>query len=212
MVGRRFRNLRQAVSRTNNAGLTTEVVSEAELSDQAKAELFEIAAQTHGRRTERGFSMILDHALAGRYPGMLIVLARDKCGVVQGFQRYAVAGHGTEITLDVPWRRAGAPNGIDERLSVAMVDYAREHGGTRVSLAFAAFPELFDEEDRRWLRRVLFNVIHLGDRLLALESLYRYLKKFHSLGERRYVALNFRILPIAVFVLLTLEFMPRRKS
>ncbi|WP_246098126.1 bifunctional lysylphosphatidylglycerol flippase/synthetase MprF [Rhodococcus spelaei] len=212
MVGRRFRNLRQAVSRTRNAGLTTEVIAEANLPDELAAQLREIASQTHGGQAERGFSMILDHALDGRYPGMLIVLARDQDGVVQGFQRYAVAGRGTEISLDVPWRRKGAPNGIDERLSVAMIDYARDHGGKRVSLAFAAFPELFDEKDRGWLRQVMFNVIHLGDPLLALESLYRYLKKFHSLGDRRYALLSFRMLPIAAFALLTLEFVPHRKT
>ncbi|WP_430333002.1 bifunctional lysylphosphatidylglycerol flippase/synthetase MprF [Rhodococcus sp. ACT016] len=212
MVGRRFRNVRQAVSRTHNAGLTTEVVPEAQLPEPIRAELLEIVEQTHGGSTERGFSMILGHVLDGRYPGILLVLARDAEGVVQGFQRYAVAGHGTEISLDVPWRRQGAPNGIDERLTVAMIDYARDHGGKRVSLAFAAFPELFDEKDRGWLRQVLFNVIHLGDPLLALESLYRYLEKFHSLGDRRYVLLNLRMLPIAAFVLLTLEFVPRRKT
>ncbi|QCQ89757.1 bifunctional lysylphosphatidylglycerol flippase/synthetase MprF [Rhodococcus sp. SGAir0479] len=211
MVGRRFRNLRQAVNRTRNAGLTTEVIPEAQLSDAVRAELREIVTRTHGDSTERGFSMILDRVLEGWYPGLLVVLARDADGVIQGFQRYAVAGHGTEISLDVPWRRRGAPNGIDERLSVAMVDYARDHGGKRVSLAFAAFPELFDETDRRWVRQVLFNVIHLGDPLLALESLYRYLKKFHALGDRRYVLLPFRMLPLAAFALLTLEFVPRRK-
>ena len=210
--GRQFRNLRQAVNRTRNAGLTTEVVPERELSDRIRTELLQIMAQTHGSRTERGFSMILDHPLDGCYPGVLIVLARDAEGVVQGFQRYAVAGYGTEITLDVPWRREDAPNGVDERLSVAMVDYAREHGRKRVSLAFAAFPELFDEENRRWLHRIFFSVIHLGDPLLSLESLYRYLEKYHALGERRFVLLNFRMLPIAAFVLLTLEFVPRRRS
>lgn len=211
MVGRRFRNLRQAVSRTHNAGVTTEVIPEAQLPAAVRAELREIVTQTHGDSTERGYSMILDDVLGGRYPGLLIVLARDKDGVIQGFQRYAVAGHGTEISLDIPWRRRDAPNGIDERLSVAMIDYARDHGGKRVSLAFAAFPELFDETDRRWVRQVLFNVIHLGDPLLALESLYRYLKKFHALGDRRYVLLPFRMLPIAALALLTLEFVPRRK-
>lgn len=211
MVGRRFRNLRQAVSRTRNAGLTTEVIPEVALPEPVRAELREIVTETHGDSTERGFSMILDGVLDGRYPGLIVVLARDQDGVIQGFQRYAVAGHGTEISLDIPWRRHGAPNGIDERLSVAMVEYARDHGGKRVSLAFAAFPELFDETDRRWVRQVLFNVIHLGDPLLALESLYRYLKKFHALGERRFVLLPFRMLPIAAFALLTLEFVPRRK-
>ncbi|MGC0362967.1 lysylphosphatidylglycerol synthetase-like protein (DUF2156 family) [Rhodococcus sp. 27YEA15] len=205
-----FRNLRQAVNRTRNAAMTTEVILERDLPCELRSELIEIAEQSHGAKRRRGFSMILDHALDGRYPGMLIVLARDKDGVVQGFQRHAVAGGGTEISLDIPWRRKGAPNGIDERLSVAMVEYAREHGGKRVSLAFAAFPELFDDDNRGRVGQVLFRLIHLGDPLLSLESLYRYLKKFHALGDRRYVLVDFRMLPIAATALLTLEFLPRR--
>lgn len=210
MVGRRYRNLRQAVSRTRNAGVTTEVIAEVDVTEPLRSELREVAANAHGGPSDRGFSMILDHPLDGRCPGMLLAIARDADGVVQGFQRYGVAGGGTEISLDVPWRRPGAPNGVDERLSVAMVDHAREHGGERVSLAFAAFPELFDDRNRRWSRRVLYNLVHLGDPLLELESLYRYLTKFHALGERRYALLSLWALPIAAFAAMTLEFAPHR--
>lgn len=212
MAGRQFRNLRQAVNRTYNAGLTTEVIPERELTVELRAELIQIAKRVHGRNTERGFSMILDHLLDGRYPGILIVIARGKDGEVQGFARHAVAGNGTEISLDMAWRRERSPNGIDERLGVAMLEYARDHGGRRVSLAFAAFPELFEEENRGWVGRVVYRLIHLGDPVLALESLYRYLRKFHALDERRYVLLDFKMLPIAAFALLTLEFVPRRKN
>ena len=53
--------------------------------------------------------------------------------------------------------------------------------------------------------------IHLGDALIALESLYRYLRKFHALGDRRYVLLSLsQVVPLLV-VLLSLEFMPRRR-
>ena len=37
------------------------------------------------------------------------------------------------------------------------------------------------------LQRVAYRLIHLLDPLIRLESLYRYLSKFHSLAERRYV-------------------------
>ena len=73
--------------------------------------------------------MSLDGTLEGRYPGVALIIARDKAGRVQGFHRYATAGHGTEVTLDVPWRRRGAPNGIDERLSVDMIMRQRESKG-----------------------------------------------------------------------------------
>ena len=164
-----------------------------------------------GARAERGFSMTLDGALERRYPGIQLIIARDRSGQVQGFHRYATAGGGTDVTLDVPWRRPGAPNGIDERLSVDMVREAKLAGGQRVSLAFAAFPEIFDNKNRNRLQGLIYHGTHLLDSFIALESLYRYLRKFHALDDRRYVVLSLRhVLPAAI-VLLSLEFMPRRR-
>ncbi len=212
MVGRKYRNLRQAVQRTQNFGITTEVVSEQGLDGRALAELTEVLlASPSGARTERGFSMSLDGALEGRYPGVQLIIARDRLGRVQGFHRYATAGHGSEVSLDVPWRRRGAPNGIDERLSVDMIEWARDHGAERLSLAFAAFPEIFNDKNRGKVSSLIYTAIHLGDALIALESLYRYLRKFRALGDSRYVMATLtQILPLLV-VLLSLEFMPRRR-
>jgi lysylphosphatidylglycerol synthetase-like protein (DUF2156 family) len=212
MVGRKYRNLRQAVQRTRNCGITTEVVDEQGLNDVLLAELTEvILASPSGARTERGFSMALDGTLEGRYPGVALIIARDRVGRVQGFHRYATAGDGTEVSLDVPWRRSGAPNGIDERLSVDMIAVAREQGAQRLSLAFAAFPEIFIDRHRNLPRSLVFTAVHLGDPLIALESLYRYLRKFNALGDRRYVMATLtQVLPLLV-VLLSLEFVPRRR-
>src|SRR6201997_4010549 len=143
MVGRRFRNLRQAVQRTHNAGITTEIVAEQELNDALHAELTDVVrASPSGAHTDRGFYMNLDGVLEGRFPGIRLIIARDASGRVQGFHRYATAGRGGDITLDVPWRRRGAPNGIDERPSVDLIMAAKDAGAQRVSLSFAAFPEI----------------------------------------------------------------------
>ena len=213
MVGRKYRNLRQAVQRTQNVGVTTEVVSEQGLDDRMLAELTEVLLSSpSGARTQRGFSMCLDGALEGRYPGVQLIVARDNHGRVQGFHRYTTAGRGSEVSLAVPWRRRGAPNGIDERLSVDMIAWARDNGGQRLSLAFAAFPEIFNDKDRGKISSLIYVAIHLGDALIALESLYRYLRKFHVLGDRRYVMASLtQLLPLLV-VLLSLEFLPRRRQ
>ena len=212
MVGRKFRNLRQAVQRTHNVGVSTDVVAEQELDDALLAELADVVrASPSGARTERGFSMILDGALQARYPGIELIVARDRHGRVQGFHRYAIAGAGSDVTLDVPWRRPTAPNGIDERLSVDMIRWAKAAGARRLSLAFAPFPEIFQEKDRGPTQTVFYVLIHLGDALIRLESLYRYLRKFNSLCGRRYALLSMRHLLPALLVLLTLEFMPRRR-
>ncbi len=210
MAGRKYRNLRQAVQRTHNAGIATEVVDEQCLDERLVGELAEVLYTSHrGARAQRGFSMILDSALEGRYPGVQLIIARDDSGRVQGFQRYATAGGGTDVTLDVPWRRPGAPNGIDERMSVDMIEHCKASGGRRLSLAFGAFPEIFDSKNRSFIEGVYYLLIHLGHSLIKLESLYRYLRKFNAFGQRRYVMLSWRQIPVALVVLLSLEFLPR---
>jgi lysylphosphatidylglycerol synthetase-like protein (DUF2156 family) len=213
MAGRGFRNLRQAVQRTHNSGITTEIVAEQDLDDNQLAELAEVLrASPSGARTDRGFCMSLDGVLEGRFPGIQLAVARDKSGRAQGFQRYATAGGGSEISLEVPWRRAGAPNGIDERLSVDMIDAANDAGAQRLSLSFAAFPELFDEQDRGRVQAIVYWLIHRLDPLIALESLYRYLRKFHATGERRYALVSLTQLVPLIYVLISLELMPRRRG
>ncbi|MDT5147212.1 MAG: hypothetical protein QOC58_1857 [Mycobacterium sp.] len=212
MVGRRFRNLRQAVKRTYNCGITTEVVPEPALDRELLAELTDVVrASSRHAGTERGFFMNLDGVLEGRFPGIQLIIARDSSGRVQGFHRYATAGEGSDVSLDVPWRRRGAPNGIDERLTVDMVTAAKQAGAQRVSLAFAAFPEIFDEKNRSRIQHVFYGLIHVLDPLIALESLYRYVRKFHALDARRYALISMTQLVPLVFVLLSVEFMPRRR-
>jgi len=53
MVGRKYRNLRQAVQRTQNFGITTEVVSEQGLEGPLLAELTEVFAGVGERSTHR---------------------------------------------------------------------------------------------------------------------------------------------------------------
>jgi lysylphosphatidylglycerol synthetase-like protein (DUF2156 family) len=212
MVGRKFRNLRQAVKRTHNSGITTEIVAERELDDDLLAELTDVVrASPSGAHTDRGFYMNLDGVLEGRFPGIQLIIARDASGRVQGFHRYATAGGGSEISLDVPWRRRGSPNGIDERLSVDMIMAGKEAGAQRVSLSFAAFPEIFEDKARGRLQRIFYRLIHVLDPLIALESLYRYVRKFHALHARRYALISMTQLIPLLFVLLTLEFVPRRR-
>ena len=213
MTGRRFRNLRQAVARAHNRGITTEVVAEQELDETLAAELVEVLYASHrGARVERGFSMILDAAIEGRYPGVMLMIGRDEVGRIQGFHRYLIAGDGSDVTLDVPWRRPQAPNGLDERLTVDMINWCRAVGTQRLSLAFAAFPDIFEKTDRTPVETFYYCLIRLGGPLIRLEPLYRYLRKFHALGQRRYVLLSLPLIPLALIVLLTLEFQPRRRT
>lgn len=211
--GRAWRNLRQAVQRTHNAGMTTTVLAEADLDSGLRAELLDVA-RVSGKSvgTQRGFSMMLDGTLSGRYPGTWLIVARDRRGAVQGFHRYATAGAGSVVTLDLPWRRPDAPNGTDERLTVDMINWAAAHGARYVSLAFAPFPDLFARRTDHPALQAIRMLLHTADRLIKLESLYRYVRKYHAAGQRRYVLLTPLDLLPALAVLLTLEFLPHHTA
>jgi lysylphosphatidylglycerol synthetase-like protein (DUF2156 family) len=210
MAGRRFRNLRQAVQRAQNAGVTTEILVERDVDDALRDELAAVTSAAGKAASERGFAMILDSPLSGRHPGTFLAIARSRAGEVVAFQRYATANGGTELTLDVPWRRQDAPNGVDERLIADVIAWGNERGAKTVSLAFAAFPELFDLEQRNLLQQLAFRSVHLLDRFIRVESLYRFLRKFHAMGSQRYVVLRpLQVVSVAVTALM-FEFGGRR--
>jgi lysylphosphatidylglycerol synthetase-like protein (DUF2156 family) len=209
LTGRAFRNLRQAVQRTHNFGVTTAIYDETQLPAELRETLRTMVERSR-RNPHRGFSMILDALLEQHHVGTLIAVAFDADGSVVGFQRFATANRGREISQDLPWRVPGAPNGVDERLAHDLIMWAREHGGKRVSLSFAAFPGLFEARPERGIDRAGYWAAHRLDPLIRLESLYRYLRKFHALGRQRYAMLRLRDAVPAAVAMLTLEFGARR--
>ncbi|MET3805674.1 lysylphosphatidylglycerol synthetase-like protein (DUF2156 family) [Nakamurella sp. UYEF19] len=212
LQGRKFRNLRQAVNRSHNAGVTTSVLAESAIDGALRTELLEVAEAADRGDNRRGFSMILDRLLTGEIPGLWVVIARDAGGRVVRFQRYGTADAGREVSLDVPCRRPDAPNGTDERMTLDMLAWARDRDATHLSLSFAAFPELFDDRARTRVGQILYRLAHIGDGLLEFESLYTFLQKFHALGRRRYVMFGLRAFLPSVAAMLTLEFERHRPA
>ncbi len=209
LAGRAFRNLRQAVHRASNAGLAVAVVREGDLSELECAELRRVL-DLSGKRRARGFSMMLDGVLDGQHPDSLLVIGRIPGGKIVAVSRFAVAGGGTDLSLDLPWRLPEqAPGGSDEGLAAAVVAWGAANGVQRVSLAFAPFPDLFADPGRSLRVRAVHATVRLLDPLIRLESLYRFLRKFHAFGGRRYALLNIVDLPVVLAALLHLEFSGR---
>ena len=185
--GRIMRNVRQAVHRTERAGLVTEVIPERELDPGLAGQLRRIHREWLGAAgREHGFAMNLDAMARGVHPDALVAVAMAPEGYAVAFQRYlptAHAGPDAALSLDVMPRTPLSPNGVNERLIVDVIDYARTHGYTKVSLNFAAFRPLLAQarsnpESLTRTQRVTIKAIGLLDPLIQVDSLYRFNDKF----------------------------------
>jgi lysyl-tRNA synthetase class 2 len=185
--GRTMRNVRQAVRRTERAGLVTEVIPERQLDPGLAGQLRRIHREWLGAAgREHGFAMNLDGMARGVHPDALIVVAMAPEGYAVAFQRYlpaAHAGRNAALSLDVMPRTPLSPNGVNERLIVDMIEYARNHGYRRVSLNFAAFRPLLAQarsapEALTRTQRATIRAIGLLDPLIQVDSLYRFNDKF----------------------------------
>lgn len=185
--GRAMRNVRQAVHRTERAGLVTEVILERQLDPGLAGQLRRIHREWLGAAgREHGFAMNLDAMARGVHPDALVAVAMAPEGYAVAFQRYlptAHAGQNAALSLDVMPRTPLSPNGVNERLIVDMIDYARNHGYPRISLNFAAFRPLLaqarsEPESLTSAQRATIRAIGLLDPLIQVDSLYRFNDKF----------------------------------
>ncbi|HET9169729.1 MAG TPA: phosphatidylglycerol lysyltransferase domain-containing protein [Actinospica sp.] len=185
--GRQMRNVRQAVRRTERAGLVTEVILERQLDPGLAGQLRRIHREWLGAAgREHGFAMNLDAMAKGVHPDALVAVAMAPEGYAVAFQRYlpaAHAGRNAALSLDVMPRTPLSPNGVNERLIVDMVDYARNHGYPRISLNFAAFRPLLaqarsEPASLTRTQRGTIRAIGLLDPLIQVDSLYRFNDKF----------------------------------
>jgi lysyl-tRNA synthetase class 2 len=184
LASRQMRNVRQAVRRTHNAGVTVHI---GQLDAARAAELEPVLRDWLDGRHERGFSMNLDRLLVPR-PDCVVAVAYDRDGLAQGFARFAVCGAGRVLTLDVAPRRADAPNGIVERLIIDVVEYGRAFGVCEVSLNFAGFRGMYESSGPA--ARTVAALTHVLDRWIALGPLYRFTAKFHPNWHARSVLLR----------------------
>jgi len=208
LASRRMRNVRQAVARTHNAGVSTRIMREGDLPPSRRDELADVSARWLKGSRERGFSMILDGLLNGSHPDCVLVIARDRTGNVVGFQRYAPCMGGEALSLDTMRRDREGPNGLNERMIVDLLEHGREQGVKLLSLNFAAFRTLLDAgAGRRGFERLGYRALHLLDPLIQLESLYLFNAKFRPSYRPRSVAFpSWMSIPLVAAAMLTLEF------
>jgi lysylphosphatidylglycerol synthetase-like protein (DUF2156 family) len=205
LSGRSMRNVRQAVKRTHNMGVTTRVVRERDIPADLRFELARLSERWLNGSRERGFSMILDGMLTGAHPDCLLVIAYVDSRVV-GFQRYAPIG--TALSLDTMRRDREGPNGLNERMIIDLVEYARDHGIDLISLNFAAFRSLMDAGTSRGVvQQSAYRALHVLDPMIQLESLYLFNAKFRPTYLPRAVAFGPWLgLPTVIMAMVGMEF------
>jgi lysylphosphatidylglycerol synthetase-like protein (DUF2156 family) len=201
LASRRMRNVRQAARRAANAGVRVEI---GPLEPALIPGLDAVLRDWLRGRAERGFAMNLDAILTPR-DDVLMAVARDATGEPVAFARFAIAAGGRILTLDVAPRRRDSPNGVVERIVVDVVEYARHHGATEVTLNFAGMRRIYAGLTPG--ARVLQVPLHALDRWIELHSLYLFTDKFDPQWRPRQLRMRswWELVPVAAAAL-TSEF------
>lgn len=185
----RLRDVRQAANRTKNAGVTVEIHTEGDLSDELRAQLVEVDRTWKGASNEHGFLMALDGLLTGREADAVLPICFEGVGRAVAFQRYVRCRGGKALSLDAMRRFRDAPNGVNERMIVEVVEWSRTQEIGEVSLNFAAFRELIDPKEmptgraaqaQAWMFRRIRG-------FFQIESLWFFNKKFRPRWVKRYI-------------------------
>jgi lysyl-tRNA synthetase class 2 len=188
LEGRPVRKVRQSVHRLGNAGFTARALHPSEIPAGMREELEAVADEWRGDQPERGFAMALDtlFALDDTQAVFLVGFAPD--GSPAGFLHFALSPASRSLSLSSMPRLRSTPNGFNEWLICAAVEWARDHGYDSVSLNFAPFAALLAPE------AVLSGKQELQRRALCalkghfqLDNLLAFNRKFFPRFEPRFV-------------------------
>ena len=111
-----------------------------------REDLEAVADEWRGDQPERGFAMALDtlFALDDAHAVFLVGFAPDESPA--GFLHFALSPASRSLSLSSMPRLRSTPNGFNEWLICAAVEWARDHDYDHVSLNFAPFAALLAPE------------------------------------------------------------------
>ena len=187
--GRSMRVVRQAVARCERAGLTVTCHRVADLDDSCRAEIRDRADAWRDGGTERGFSMALGRCTDPVDGDAVVVLCRDRDGVLRGLLNLVPWGP-DGLSLDLMRRDRNAENGIVETMVVGLWRACPGLGVRRFSLNFAVFRSVFARGERLGAGPVLrlWRSLLIGlSRFWQIESLYRANAKYQPTWEPRFL-------------------------
>ena len=133
--------------------------------------------------------MALDTLVEDAQVDGVVAVCRTADGRPVAFQRYVPCKAGRALSLDAMRRDPDAPPGVNERMIVEMVAWARGREILEISLNFAAFRGIIEEgaeltlpqSAQAWLIRRL-------ERFFQIQSLHQFNSKFRPAWVPRYIA------------------------
>jgi lysyl-tRNA synthetase class 2 len=188
LEGRPIRKVRQSVHRLDNAGYTTRVLSPGAIDASLRLELEAVADEWRGDQPERGFVMALDALFGLDDEDAVFVVGFDPDGTAAGFLHFAISTAGSALSLSSMPRHRDTPNGFNEWLICAAIDWARAHGFERVSLNFAPFAALLaPEADLTTMQEMQRRALLRLKGHFQLDNLLAFNRKFFPRWEPRFV-------------------------
>jgi len=188
LEGRAIRKVRQSVHRLDNAGYTTRVLSPSAIDSPLRVELEAVADEWRGDQPERGFVMALDALFGLDDEDAVFVVGFEPDGTAAGFLHFAVLPAAGALSLSSMPRHRDTPNGFNEWLICAAIDWARTHRFERVSLNFAPFAALLAPEADLTAMQEMQRRALLGLKgRFQLDNLLAFNRKFFPRWEPRFV-------------------------
>ena len=179
--------VRQSVRRIE-VGHRYQLLTEAEAGTDLAAQLNHISHQWRQGEDERGYTMAMSQGVGHTDPDRLLAVAWEPGpdGVERpvGFLRLIPVGHaggpyGAGYTLDLMRRLPSASNGLIEFLIARTVTELDQRGVARLSLNFAAFSRLLDDDiQHNRTDRMLRRVADLLNPYYQIRSLREFNEKF----------------------------------
>jgi lysyl-tRNA synthetase, class II len=186
--GRPIRKVRQSVHRLDKAGYATKILAPSEIDGAFRAELQAVADEWRGDQPARGFVMALDALFGLDDEDAVFVIGLDPDGNAAGFLHFAISPAGKALSLSSMPRHRDTPNGFNEWLICAAIEWARERGFEHVSLNFAPFAALLaPEADLTALQQMQRRALLKLKGHFQLDNLLAFNRKFFPRWEPRFV-------------------------
>jgi lysyl-tRNA synthetase class 2 len=186
--GRPIRKVRQSVHRLERAGYESRALRPSDLDEDLRDQLAAVADEWRGAEPERGFVMALDTLFALDDAHAVFQVGFDPDGRVAGFLHFALSPASHSLSLSSMPRLRSTPNGFNEWLICAAIEWARETDYEHVSLNFAPFAALFaPEADLSGMQEIQRRALHVLKGQFQLDNLLTFNGKFFPRWERRFV-------------------------